>query len=122
MTTRSRRHECLYAAGLKPDWWKLPPMKNPTQWRAVGALVRAQDAQCRGILILGLDSGDDGLKESFAASSGEPLVKGFAVGRFIFWAIAEEWFAGRLSDSDAVSQLVDRYSRVRALWRTARSP
>jgi 5-dehydro-2-deoxygluconokinase len=95
-------------------------MKSPAQWRAVGDIVRARDAQCRGILILGLDSGDDGPKDSFAASAGEPLVKGFAVGRFIFWAIAEEWFAGRLSDSDAVAQLLDRYRRVRALWRTTR--
>jgi 5-dehydro-2-deoxygluconokinase len=117
-----RAMTCLYAAGLKPDWWKLPPMKTAAQWRAVGDVVRAQDAQCRGILILGLDSGDDGLKDSFAASSGEPLVKGFAVGRFIFWAIAEEWFAGRLSDADAVSQLADRYGRVRALWRSTRAP
>jgi 5-dehydro-2-deoxygluconokinase len=112
--------ERLYAIGLKPDWWKLPPLKHPAEWRAVGTIIRANDPCCRGILVLGLDSGDEGLQESFVASASEPLVKGFAVGRFIFWAIAEEWFAGRLADTDAVSRLIDRYGRVCTLWHDAR--
>jgi 5-dehydro-2-deoxygluconokinase len=112
----------LYAAGLKPDWWKLPPLKDPSQWAAVGDVIRANDPCCRGILVLGLDSGDEGLQDSFVASAAEPLVRGFAVGRFIFWAIAEEWFAARLTDAEAISQLVDRYRRVRVLWADARSP
>jgi 5-dehydro-2-deoxygluconokinase len=96
-------------------------MSDPAQWRAVGTLLRERDPQCRGILVLGLDSHDKGLQEAFAASASEPLVKGFAVGRFIFWAIAEAWFAGRLTDAEAISQLADRYLRVRALWSESRS-
>lgn len=111
----------LYAIGLKPDWWKLPPLKDPEQWQAVGASIRGGDPCCRGILLLGLDSRDEDLRESFAASTAESLVKGFAVGRFIFWAIAEEWFAGRIADAEAVSRLVARYRRVRELWSEARS-
>jgi 5-dehydro-2-deoxygluconokinase len=115
-----RAIDSLYAAGLKPDWWKLPPMRDSERWRAAGKLVRERDPHCRGILVLGLDSGDDGLQESFAAASSEPLVRGFAVGRFIFWAIAEEWFEERLPDAEAVARLADRYRRVRALWNAAR--
>jgi 5-dehydro-2-deoxygluconokinase len=116
-----RAVDLLYGAGLTPDWWKLPPMSDPAQWRAVGTLLRERDPQCRGILVLGLDSHDEGLQEAFAASASEPFVRGFAVGRFIFWAIAEAWFAGRLTDAEAISQLADRYLRVRALWSESRS-
>jgi 5-dehydro-2-deoxygluconokinase len=114
--------EALYATGLKPDWWKLPPLKTREAWRRVAALVRAGDPQCRGILILGLNSDGDDLAQSFAAAAGEPLVKGFAVGRAIFWPVAEEWFAGRISDADAVTRLGERYAAIRALWRGAREP
>jgi 5-dehydro-2-deoxygluconokinase len=111
----------LYATDLKPDWWKLPPMRESSQWRDVGSLIRSNDPQCRGVLVLGHDSSDDGLQESFAASASEPLVKGFAVGRFIFWSVAEQWFAGRLSDSQAIRRLLERYRHVLNLWRSTRT-
>lgn len=114
--------ERLYANGLKPDWWKLPPIREPNRWQDIGRLIRGNDRQCRGVLVLGLDSREDGLKESFAAASTEPLVKGFAVGRFIFWSVAEEWFAGRLSDSQVINRLLERYRNVLKLWLSTRNP
>ena len=110
----------LYAVGLRPDWWKLPPVTTAPLWREIGDTIRAGDAQCRGILILGLDSKDDGLKEAFAAASAEQLVRGFAVGRLIFWSIAEEWFTGRLGDGEAMARIAERYRHVSSLWRAAR--
>jgi 5-dehydro-2-deoxygluconokinase len=117
-----RAVEELYAAGLRPDFWKLPPLKKDREWRETAALIRERDPQCRGILILGLNADGGDLAQSFAAAAGEPLVKGFAVGRSIFWPVAEEWFAGRLADGDAVSRLVERYAALRALWHGARAP
>jgi 5-dehydro-2-deoxygluconokinase len=114
--------ERLYSLGVTPDWWKLPPLPSSEEWRETAAVIRARDSHCRGILILGLDSSGDALKDAFAASAAEPLVKGFAVGRFVFWAIAEDWFAGRLSNTDAVARLKERYDRVHSLWRSTRSP
>lgn len=111
----------LYAAGLLPDWWKLPPLTTPVLWREIGDAIRAADAHCRGILILGLDSKDDGLKGAFAAAASEPLVRGFAVGRFIFWSAAEEWFSGALSDAEAVMRVAKRFRLVQDLWESARS-
>jgi len=115
-----RALERLYSAGLVPDWWKLPPMQSAEQWKDVGSVVRHHDPHCRGILILGLDSRDEDLERAFVASASEPLVKGFAVGRSIFWAIAEEWFAKRISDADAMARMQDRYRRVRALFDDSR--
>lgn len=109
----------LYEAGLEPDWWKLPPMGTETAWRNVADIVRDNDRHCRGIVILGLDSNEDDLATAFAAARAEGLVKGFAVGRHIFWATAEAWFAGRIDDRRAVSEIAARYRRVIGLWDAA---
>ena len=112
----------LYEIGLEPDWWKLPPMTTPESWREVAALVERMDPNCRGILILGLDSDESDLVSAFSAAQGERLVKGFAVGRHIFWATAEAWFAGRIDDRRAVDDIALRYRRVVELWNCGRPP
>lgn len=109
----------LYAIGLEPDWWKLPPMTAARAWRDVADIVRHNDPHCRGLLVLGLDSSEDDLAAAFAAARPEPLVKGFAVGRHIFWSVAEDWFAGRIDDGAAVHSLAERYHRVIDLWNKA---
>ncbi len=111
----------LYEAGLEPDWWKLPPMGTIAAWRDVADIVRRNDHNCRGIVILGLDSNEDDLASAFAAARSEDLVKGFAVGRHIFWSTAEAWFADRIDDQHAVSDIAARYRRVIGLWNSARS-
>ncbi len=112
----------LYEIGLEPDWWKLPPMAESAAWRNVAGIVHANDPHCRGIVILGLDSNEDDLAAAFAAARQEPLVKGFAVGRHIFWKAAEAWFADRIDSRGAVADIAARYRRVIDLWDTAAKP
>lgn len=109
----------FYAAGLLPEWWKLPPMRLPQAWRAVGAVIAREDPYCRGILVLGLDAEETALAESFAAARTEPRVAGFAVGRHIFWSAAEDWFAGRCADAEATERIAQRYRAVVAAWEAA---
>ena len=78
--------------------------------------MREHDLHCRGMLILGQDAGEEQLQEAFNAAAGEPLVRGFAVGRSIFWGAAEEWFAGRMSDPQAVDLMAANYARIAGLW------
>jgi 5-dehydro-2-deoxygluconokinase len=108
--------EHFYAIGLMPDWWKLPPSPDPGMWRAVGNAVRANDPHARGILVLGLDLPESDLARAFAAAESEPLVRGFAVGRTIFWPAAECWFAGKIGDAEATSMIIESFRRVRRLW------
>jgi 5-dehydro-2-deoxygluconokinase len=112
--------ERLYAVGVCPDWWKLPPSTDPGTWQRVGEIIRDRDPYSRGVLLLGLDASDSDLAASFAAASEEPIVRGFAVGRTIFWPIAERWFSGRVTDADAETQLGESFRRVIAHWRKAR--
>jgi len=110
----------LYGAGLRPDWWKLPPMTDPQAWQKVAGVVRSQDPYCRGLLVLGLEADEKALTLAFVAAAGEPLVKGFAIGRSIFWDVAQAWFAGSIGDGAASAEIAKRYLHIASFWQSAR--
>jgi 5-dehydro-2-deoxygluconokinase len=106
----------LYAAGLKPEWWKLPPPGTPAGWAPVAKVIESHDSQCRGVLMLGLEAPEHALAESFKAAADAPICKGFAVGRSLFAGAAEAWFAGRIDDRAACEQVAENYRRLIGLW------
>ncbi|MBL8573918.1 MAG: 5-dehydro-2-deoxygluconokinase [Hyphomicrobiaceae bacterium] len=110
----------LYDLGIRPDWWKLEPQASAAAWTRIGAVIARRDRYCRGIVMLGQDAPEADLAEAFAAAAGEPLVKGFAVGRTMFSASAEAWFAGRIDDAAAVADMAARYARLCEVWTNAR--
>lgn len=112
--------ERFYAAGIYPDWWKLEPLTGAAAWAKAIAAIEAHDRHTRGIVVLGLDAPEDELAASFAVAARFPLVRGFAVGRTIFCAVARDWFAGRIGDADAVAEMAARYRRLCAIWDAAR--
>jgi 5-dehydro-2-deoxygluconokinase len=110
----------LYGVGIKPDWWKLEPLKTDAAWRNVAAVVEANDPWCRGVVILGLEASEQNLRASFAVAARHPLVKGFAVGRTIFAEAAKAWLRGEIDDARAVAMMAERYRRLAGLWDQAR--
>lgn len=108
--------EALYRAGIRPDWWKLPPQGEAAAWGAIGAVIERFDPLCRGVLVLGMEAAAERLRESFAAAARCPWVRGFAVGRSIFAPAAEGWFAGRLTDVQAIDDVAARYQEVIGIW------
>lgn len=112
--------ERLYDIGLRPDWWKLPPSADPGFWKKIGNIIRGRDLYARGVLVLGLDSSERDLEKAFIAASTEETVRGFAVGRSIFWPVAEKWFSKIINDADATNELAEAFRRVILLWRKAR--
>ena len=111
----------FYDLGIYPDWWKLEPFATDEAYARTCAAITANDPHVRGIVVLGLDAAEDALAASLALAAGHPLVKGFAVGRTIFAGPAKEWFAGRLTDDQAVSTMADTYARLCKLWDAARA-
>jgi 5-dehydro-2-deoxygluconokinase len=111
----------VYAAGVRPDWWKLVPPPDAQAWKALADVITTHDPHCRGVLLLGLDASEDVLRQGFRAAAGQPLCKGFAVGRSIFADAAAAWFAGTFDDAGVVDQVATRYQRLIRLWRDARS-
>ena len=117
--TLARAVAQVYAEGICPDWWKLPP-PDAAGWAALQAVIRQHDAHCHGVLLLGMEASEEQLWQGFQASAAQPLCRGFAVGRTLFAEAAAAWFAGTLDDSGVVAEVATRYQRLIALWRDAR--
>lgn len=109
----------VYEAGVCPDWWKLPP-PDATGWLALQQVISRHDPHCQGVLLLGLEASEEQLWQGFQTSAGQPLCRGFAVGRTLFADAAAAWFGGTLDDAGVVAEVSARYQRLMALWREAR--
>ena len=114
--------ERLYGIGIAPDWWKLEPPADDAAWSHVSEAIAAGDPYCNGVLLLGLDAPEETLLESFAPAARQAICRGFAVGRTIFGPAAEDWFAGRIDDGEAVERIGGAYGRLAGNWRRLREP
>lgn len=114
--TTARALSELYDAGLKPDWWKLEPQAEAGAWDAIDQVIETRDPYCRGVVLLGLEAPQDELARAFAAVKRSRTVKGFAVGRTIFADAAKAWFAGAMTDAEAVSDMAARFRALVEIW------
>jgi 5-dehydro-2-deoxygluconokinase len=110
----------LYAAGVQPEWWKLPPL-SAAAWAALAQTVEQHDPWCRGVLLLGLEASEDELWDAFCTAARQPICKGFAVGRTLFATAAQAWFEGQLDDAGVVADIATRYQRLIRMWQQARA-
>jgi 5-dehydro-2-deoxygluconokinase len=108
--------ERFYEIGVRPDWWKLPPNKEPEVWQRIGDVVREHDPYCAGVLVLGQAAEEEKLVESFAAAASEPLCNGFAIGRSIYGEGARRWLAGEIEDDELMASVAESYERMVSLW------
>jgi 5-dehydro-2-deoxygluconokinase len=109
----------LYALGIRPDWWKLEPQADQAAWRAIGDVIVQRDPLCRGVVVLGLERPDADLSAAFAAARASSWVKGFAIGRSIFGAVAEDWLAAKIDDETAIARMAERYAHFCKLWQSS---
>ncbi len=106
----------IYDAGIKPDWWKLEPQANPAAWAATDAVIEARDPFCCGVVLLGLDAPQEQLETGFAAARTSSTVRGFAVGRTIFFDAARRWLDGEIDDEAAIADMARRFSALVDVW------
>ena len=114
--TTARALGQLYAAGLKPDWWKLESQPSAAAWLAIDDVIETADPYCRGVVLLGLDAPADDLKAAFKIAKGSRTVKGFAVGRTIFGDAARGWLVASIDDGTAVAMMSDRFAALCDAW------
>ncbi|WP_273793443.1 bifunctional 5-dehydro-2-deoxygluconokinase/5-dehydro-2-deoxyphosphogluconate aldolase [Brucella anthropi] len=119
--TTARVIERFYEIGVYPDWWKLEPMKTKAAWANACDAITRNDANTRGIVVLGLDAPAEELEASLAVAAGFDLVKGFAVGRTIFGDAARKWLNGSISDEEAIADMVTRYRGLCNIWDSLRT-
>lgn len=114
--TLARALEEIYNAGIRPDWWKLEAQPGEGAWALIDAVIAANDPHCRGVVLLGLDAPARELEAAFRATAQSRTVKGFAVGRTIFAAAAEQWLAGQMSDEEAIADMAERFAGLVSAW------
>lgn len=119
--TAARAIQRLYDQGMKPDWWKLEPAVDSETWGNIERAIRSNDPLCRGVLLLGLQAPSEALIDSFRIAAGNPIVKGFAVGRTIFAEAATRWLSGSFDDEAAIADLAARFAVLVDAWRAARA-
>ncbi len=110
----------IYEIGIYPDWWKLEPMETDMAWQNACNELATHDPHCRGVVVLGLASGEETFGQRLRSAACHPLVKGFAVGRTIFGDAARKWLSGPVPDEEAVAIMVGKYSNLCADWDEAR--
>ncbi|MQL48639.1 5-dehydro-2-deoxygluconokinase [Photorhabdus khanii] len=106
----------FYNLGIKPDWWKLPPL-NADSWDKINHFIQQRDPYCRGVVILGLDAPQEELKAGFNAAAGKSIVKGFAVGRTLFGQPSLQWLKNEIDDNELIQQIKTNYHNLISLWR-----
>ena len=120
-TTVARAIGEIYAAGVRPDWWKLEPQADAAAWAAISTTIETHDPLCRGVLVLGQSARPEALAAAFETAARFEIVKGFAVGRTIFEAPARAWLAGDIDDAAATDRLADGFGALIQSWRGAKS-
>lgn len=122
MTDKAQRERAIYRSllrfynlGLRPNWLKLEGVSTAT-WKAIEVLVKARDPHCRGAVILGLNEPLAVLTEYFQYAHEVDLVKGFMVGRSVFYAPSLAWLKGELDDEAVIEQMVANFNVLYQAW------
>ncbi len=111
----------FYDLDIYPDWWKLEPMTSAKAWEITVDTIKRNDANTRGIVVLGLGESEANLAASFAVAAQYPLVKGFAVGRSIFAEAAKRFMAGEMTGPAAIADMAGKYAHLCKIWDKARA-
>jgi 5-dehydro-2-deoxygluconokinase len=105
----------IYNIGIKPDWWKIPPLST-SEWNKIDAIIDDRDPYCRGIVILGLGASKEKLYSGFKRTSASKYVKGFAVGRTIFSEPSKMWLQNQIDDNTLIKKIKENYIEMIQLW------
>jgi 5-dehydro-2-deoxygluconokinase len=105
----------FYNLGVKPEWWKLAPMKVQG-WADLAELIEERDPYCRGAVILGLNQPLQTLADSFSLAT-NPIVKGFMVGRTLWATASLNWLKSEIDDAAFVKQVAHNFATLVEAWR-----
>jgi 5-dehydro-2-deoxygluconokinase len=113
----SSRIERLIEGGILPNWWKVPLPQDEYVWERTRAAV-AEDDACHGVVFLGGGEPVAQLAEGFARVSGDPMARGFAVGRSLFAQPFFDYLNGVAPERIGQS-VADEFMRLVEAWETS---
>ena len=107
----------LYEDNIYPDWWKLEPIENVEFWSKANNIIQQFDPYAQGIIVLGMDAPSDKLASVFDLCKNYKHVKGFAVGRSIFFETARKWFGNKITNQQAKDEMFNKFTTLIKLWK-----
>lgn len=114
--------EACYQKGVKPSWWKLQAIDDPTSWAKIEEAIEANDPHMQGVLLLGENRPLQEMGDLFAKIGLQcPKVKGFAIGRTIWGDVAEQWFQRKISDEVAISEVANKFTYLVNRWGSSKN-
>ena len=106
-----------YEDNIYPDWWKLEPIENVEFWSKANNIIQQFDPYAQGIIVLGMDAPSDKLASVFDLCKNYKHVKGFAVGRSIFFETARKWFGNKITNQQAKDEMFNKFTTLIKLWK-----
>lgn len=106
----------LYETGIVPDWWKIECPETTAVWKDLSSVIETNDADCRGVVLLGKGVPLDELCAAFTAARRFPICKGFAVGRSIFHKPVDEWFQRAINDDTCIQLIEQNFRELIQAW------
>ena len=108
----------FYNLGVFPAWWMMEPQTRAA-WREIGSVVLDRDPYCNGVLLGGLDGGEEDRAERMRTAASNPVCKGFAMDSRSFGNLVRGWFAGKLNDGEATEGIAEIFERAITIWQEA---
>lgn len=108
----------FYNLGIKPEWWKLPPLAEKT-FAALAGLIEERDPSCFGITVLGLNQPFSELKEAFKTCRPK-ILRGFMVGRTIWGEPFQAWLERKYPIEKFQQAVATNYQALIQAWQSSR--
>lgn len=105
----------LYAVGIRPDYWKIPPPAREV-WGDITQVIAAHDPHCNGVLLLGGGKAREELTHALRLAREFPICKGFAVGRTLFEHPVRDYLKRQLTDAELIEQVSTNLLQLVGDW------
>jgi len=111
----------IFQHSITPTWWKISAEYDHVTWKRIETLTGCYQ-QTPKIMVLGGDvNGYNSLKNNFAQAKHCSWVRGFAIGRNIFWSAFLQWSAGEINDDQAIDSVTREYDKLTSIWQNTQA-
>lgn len=101
--------EQFQAAGVEVDIWKVEGLSEPEQYEAATVQARSGGRNNVAVIVLGRGASQQQVDKWLEAGKGVAGVKGFAIGRTIFWEPLADLRDGKIDAEAAAGQIAQNY-------------
>jgi myo-inositol catabolism protein IolC len=109
----------LQDAGVEPDVWKIEGLDRREDCEQLVDTARRHGREDVGCIVLGRGADEKRVGEWLKTAASVPGFIGFAVGRTSFWDAVADFQSKKLTRSEAVSRIAQRYRQWVAIFENA---